>query len=158
MTGLDQKGGEDASPDRGVPAGGTRSDCGEGPDVGAALRGAVRGECPRCGATTLFEGGLPAGWVRFAAKCGSCGLDYARFNVGDGPAAFLTLIIGTIITGLAIWLDLAVNPPFWVHVILWVPLTAIMVMGGLRVAKGLLLIVEYHRDAREAGGRDPDDR
>lgn len=127
-----------------------------GPDIGPALRSAVLGECPRCGAQTMFAGGFPAGWVRFASRCGSCGLDYDRFNVGDGPAAFLTLIIGAIITGLAIWLDIAVNPPFWVHVLLWVPLTVVMVMGGLRVAKGLLLIIEYHRDAREAGGRDPE--
>ena len=103
----------------------------------------------------MFAGGLPAGWVRFSSRCASCGLDYDRFNVGDGPAAFLTLIIGAIITGLAIWLDIAANPPFWVHVLLWVPSTVIMVMGGLRVAKGLLLTIEYHRDAREAGGRDP---
>lgn len=122
----------------------------DGPDVGSALKGAVRGECPRCNAPTMF-----AGWVRFAEKCTGCGLDYGRFNVGDGPAAFLTLIIGTIITGLAIWLDIAVGPPFWLHVLLWVPLTVVMVLAGLRVAKGLLLIVEYHRDAREAGGRDP---
>lgn len=132
----------------------TPSDPG-GPDLGPALRSAALGECPRCGAQTLFAGGLPAGWVQFSKRCTSCGLDYECFNVGDGPAAFLTLIIGAVITGLAIWLDIAANPPFWVHVLVWVPLTVIMVMGGLRVAKGLLLTIEYHRDAREAGGRDP---
>lgn len=142
-------------PDRGE-AGEPDSPAGEGPDLGAAMRGAIRGECPRCSAITMFVGGFPAGWVRFAPRCDKCGLNYDQFNVGDGPAAFLTLIIGTIITGLAIWFDLAVDPPFWVHVILWVPLTIVMVLGGLRIAKGLLLTIEYHRDAREAGGRDPE--
>ena len=106
---------------------------------------ALFGMCPRCHARTLF-----AGPARFADKCRGCGLDFTRFNVGDGPAAFLTLIIGALITGLAIWLQLAAEPPFWVHVILWVPLTALAVVGGLRLSKGWLLIAEYRRKAGEA--------
>ena len=77
--------------------------------------------------------------------------DYERFNVGDGPAAFLTLIIGALITGLAIWLDAAVRPPFWVHILLWVPITIGAVLAGLRVSKALLLIAEYRNKAGEAG-------
>jgi len=93
----------------------------------------------------MFEG-----LVKFAPRCRSCGLDYSRFNVGDGPAAFLTLIVGALIVILAIWLQLAVEPPFWVHIILWVPLTAVGVVFGLRVAKGALLVSEYRRGAAEA--------
>ena len=96
--------------------------------------------CPRCGARTLC-----AGWVRFADRCRACGLDIARFNVGDGPAAFLILIIGAVVTGLAIWLQLAADPPWWLHVILWLPLTIAGVIGGLRMAKAALLHSEYHR-------------
>lgn len=107
---------------------------------------ALFGCCPRCGARTLFEGP-----VKFAERCSACGLDLARFNVGDGPAAFLTLIIGAVITGLAIWLDQAVRPPFWVHILLWVPITVGAVLAGLRVSKALLLIAEYRNKAGEAG-------
>ncbi len=109
----------------------------------------VRGLCPRCGAKTLFKG-----VVAFADRCTACDLDFTAFNVGDGPAAFLTLILGGIVTVLAIWLDLAVGPPFWVHVLLWVPLTIGGVVGSLRVAKGVLLALEYARGARE-GRIDP---
>ena len=105
--------------------------------------------CPRCGARTLFDG-----LAQFAPRCPACGLDYSSFNVGDGPAAFLTLIIGTVITGLAIWLQLAAEPPFWVHVILWVPLTAAAVIAGLRATKAWLLQAEYRRNAREAVNED----
>ncbi len=107
---------------------------------------ALFGCCPRCGTRTLFEGA-----VKFAPHCSACQLDYDRFNVGDGPAAFLTLIIGAIITGLAIWLDAAVRPPFWVHILLWVPITICAVLAGLRVSKALLLIAEYRNKAGEAG-------
>lgn len=105
---------------------------------------ALKGLCPRCGAKTLF-----AGVARFASKCRSCQLDFSAFNVGDGPAAFLTLGVGALVTILAISLELAVEPPFWVHVILWVPITALAVAGTLRFAKGWLLAIEYRNSARE---------
>lgn len=113
-------------------------------------RVALQGLCPRCSARTLFDG-----VAKFAPKCRACGLDFSQFNVGDGPAAFLTLIIGSLIAVLAIWLQLAVEPPFWVHVILWVPLTTALVIGGLRIAKAALLTAEYQRQAGEGRRKDP---
>jgi uncharacterized protein (DUF983 family) len=105
---------------------------------------AARGLCPRCGSATLF-----AGIAKFAPRCRVCGLDISSFNVGDGPAAFLTLIIGALVTALALWLELAVHPPFWVHVILWVPITTAAVIWGLRAGKAALLAAEYQRRAGE---------
>ena len=110
----------------------------------APAEAALRGLCPRCGARTLF-----AGIASFAPQCRACGLDFAGFNVGDGPAAFLIFIVGGLITGLAIWVELAFEPPFWVHILLWFPLTAALVVGLLRLAKGLLLALEYKNRARE---------
>jgi uncharacterized protein (DUF983 family) len=102
------------------------------------------GLCPRCGAKTLF-----AGFARFAPKCRACQLDFSAFNVGDGPAAFLTLGIGALITGLAIALELGASPPWWLHVLLWLPLTAALVLVSLRYSKGGLLALEYRHRARE---------
>ncbi|MEO0062667.1 MAG: hypothetical protein RLZZ08_1227 [Pseudomonadota bacterium] len=106
---------------------------------------ALLGLCPRCGAKTLF-GGL----TEFAPRCRACGLDFAAFNVGDGPAAFLTMIIGALVVGLAVWLQLSVEPPWWVHALLWVPITVGGVIGGLRMAKAALLWSEYRQKAGEA--------
>jgi uncharacterized protein (DUF983 family) len=112
-------------------------------------KAALFGLCPQCGAKTLF-----AGAARFADKCGSCGLDYSGFNVGDGPAALLTMFIGALIIVLAIITDIAVRPPFWVHVIIWVPVTAVLTLVSLRVAKAALLAAEYRNRASEAGRDD----
>jgi uncharacterized protein (DUF983 family) len=92
---------------------------------------------------------LFAGLARFAPRCRACQLDFSAFNVGDGPAAFLTLIVGSLITGLAIGLELAANPPFWVHILLWIPITALAVLGSLRFAKALLLAMEFRNNASE---------
>lgn len=112
------------------------------PGIAAA---ALFGLCPQCGGRSLFEG-----LAQFAPKCRACGLDFAKFNVGDGPAAFLTLIIGALVVGLAIWVEVSFAPPFWVHLVLWVPLTAGAVIWGLRAAKAALLAAEYQRDAGES--------
>ncbi len=105
---------------------------------------AVKGLCPRCGAATLF-----AGPVRFADRCRACGLDYSGFNVGDGPAAFLTLIVGALVVAIAVTLQLTLEPPLWLQMMIWVPVTALLVVGALRVAKGVLIALEYRNAARE---------
>jgi uncharacterized protein (DUF983 family) len=110
---------------------------------------ALFGLCPKCGSRTLF-GGI----AQFAPKCRTCGLEFASFNVGDGPAAFITLIVGALVVALAIWVEAKFAPPMWVHVVLWVPVTAGAVLWGLRVGKAALLATEYQRKAGEAGGRD----
>lgn len=105
---------------------------------------ALKGLCPRCGTPTLF-----AGWMRFAERCSHCGLDFTLFNVGDGPAAFLTLILGTLVVGLAIWLQLALAPPWWVHLLIWPLFSLVTVIASLRIAKGALMAAEYRNAARE---------
>ena len=109
-----------------------------------SLAAALHGECPRCGERTLF-----AGVVAFAPQCRACGLDFAGFNVGDGPAAFLILIVGAILTGSAIAVELLFEAPWWVHLV-WVPVGLALTLFGLRLAKALLLTREYETGAREA--------
>lgn len=111
------------------------------PGLAAAAFG---GLCPRCGAKTLF-----AGFARFAERCPACGLDFSAFNVGDGPAAFLTLVLGTLIVALAITLELTVAPPLWVHMLIWTPVTTLAVLASLRLCKAWLLAAEYRNNARE---------
>lgn len=108
------------------------------------LRGALAARCPRCDQAPLF-----AGRVRFAPHCRACGLDFAAFNVGDGPAAFLILLVGGLVTMLALMLQLAASPPFWLHILLWVPISTGLVLICLRGSKAALLILEYRHQARE---------
>ena len=117
---------------------------GRGDNAAPSLAAATfEGLCPRCGARTLF-----AGLARFAPTCRSCGLDFASFNVGDGPAAFLILIVGAIVAVGAMLLDQIVSPPWWVHLI-WVPVGAGLTIYGLRIGKAALIYQEYKHRAQE---------
>lgn len=112
--------------------------------IAPTLAGAsLTGLCPRCGAKGLFDGP-----VRFAPSCGSCGLDFQSFNVGDGPAAFLILIVGAIVAVSAILVDQAFAPAWWVHAI-WLPVGIVLTLGGLRIGKAALLFQAYAHQARE---------
>ncbi|MBB5711424.1 DUF983 domain-containing protein [Sphingomonas xinjiangensis] len=117
---------------------------GGGDQLPPPIASGLQGVCPRCSAKTLFRS-----YLAFADTCSNCGLDFRDFNVGDGPVVFLTLGIGTIVTILAVVVELAFEPGFLVHALLWLPLSLIMTVLTLRIAKGWLLALEFRNKARE---------
>lgn len=104
----------------------------------------VKGLCPRCGQGRLFDGFLSVG-----KSCRSCGLDYGFADSGDGPAVFGILIVGFVVVGLALWLEVNYSPSIWVHLILWIPLTLVLSLAFLRVSKGILIALQYRNKAAE---------
>ena len=112
--------------------------------TGPTLAGAsLKGLCPCCGARTLF-----AGPVEFAGRCPACDLDFQAYNIGDGPAAFLILIVGALVAVSAIVVDQSFSPPWWVHAI-WLPVGILLTISGLRIGKAALLYQSYRHQARE---------
>jgi uncharacterized protein (DUF983 family) len=104
----------------------------------------ARGLCPRCGQGKLFDG-----LVKPKAKCSACGLDYGFADAGDGPAVFVILIIGFIVVGLALWLEVNYSPSLLVHLLLWIPLTLVLSLTLLRVLKGIMIALQYRNKAAE---------
>jgi len=108
------------------------------------LRTGVFGRCPRCGQGRLFDG-----YLTVAKGCTVCELDYGEFDSGDGPAVLIILVVGFIVMGLALVVDVAYSPPYWVHAALWLPLILILSLGSLRPLKGLFLASQFRTNARE---------
>lgn len=102
------------------------------------------GRCPRCGRGKLFSGVL-----KLAPQCSACHLDYKFVDTGDGPAVFVTLFAGFLVLGAALWTEITYEPPFWVHLVIFLPLTALVCIGLLRPAKGLLISLQYRNKAEE---------
>lgn len=67
----------------------------------------------------------------------------AAHEKGDGPAFFAIVIVGFVVAGLASWVELAYEPPFWVHAVLWLPLIIALSLYVLRVAKAWLIAMQY---------------
>src|SRR5580692_925121 len=104
----------------------------------------LAGRCPRCGKGPLFQG-----FIAPAPRCASCGLDYSFADSGDGPAVFIALIGGFIVLGAALWTEIVYEPPFWLHMVLILPLTVIVCLGLLRPFKGVLIALQYRNKAEE---------
>ncbi|PWE17656.1 hypothetical protein DDZ18_08335 [Marinicauda salina] len=112
----------------------------------------LRGRCPRCGEGPLFDG-----FLEIADECEACGLDFSREDAGDGPAVFIMFLVGFIVVPLALALELAVAPPIWVHLLLWLPLATALCLLFLRPFKATLFALQYKHDAEEARlDEDPD--
>lgn len=110
------------------------------------LRAAFLGRCPRCGEGRLFDGLLA-----IRPLCPRCGLDLKAHDAGDGPAVFVILILGALIAALAFWVEFTFSPPFWVHILIWPPLTFVLALVMLRVAKAALIAQQYRYRRSEMG-------
>ena len=108
--------------------------------------------CPRCGKGKMF-----AGFLGVKARCEQCGLDYAFADAGDGPAVFVILFAGFVVVGLALVVEFAYQPPYWLHALLWGPLILLVTLGPLRPFKGVLIALQFHHNAAE-GRLDLDKR
>jgi len=104
----------------------------------------LRGRCPRCGEGRIFDG-----YIAVRPACGACGLDNSFADSADGPAVFVMLIIGFIVVGLALWLEVNHGPPLWLHFLLWVPLTLALCLPTLRWLKGIMIALQYTNRAAE---------
>ena len=113
------------------------------------VKAGLSGRCPRCGEGRLFKGFLAVG-----ERCGNCRLDYSFADAGDGPAVFVILIIGFVVVGLALWMEVTLNPPLWLHFLLGGPLTLVLSLTALRLIKGLLIVLQYRNKAAEGRLQD----
>lgn len=104
----------------------------------------LAGRCPRCG-----EGRLFSGFLSLQKGCRNCGLSYDFADSGDGPAVFVIMIVGFVIVGLVLAVELSFQPPIWLHLVLWLPLTVLLAGGILRPLKGLLIALQFRNNARE---------
>lgn len=102
------------------------------------IKTGLNGRCPRCGA-----GGLFRGFLTVVAACPECGLDLSAHDSADGPAVFIILVLGGVVVGLLLWVEVSYMPPLWVHALLWPPLILGGALGSLRPLKGLMIALQY---------------
>ena len=105
--------------------------------------------CPRCGLGRLFSS-----YLKVAPSCTVCSLDLRFAEDGDGPPVFVVLIAGAFIVACAVTVEMRYAPPFWVHVVLWGPLTIAVCLTLLPLFKALLVALQY-RYRHDEGRLDP---
>ena len=102
----------------------------------------IASRCPRCGGGKMFDG-----FLELAPRCEACGLDYGFADAGDGPAVIVTLLAGFIVVGTALVVEVKYEPPIWLHLAIFLPLTLVVCLGLLRPLKGVLVSLQYRNKA-----------
>ena len=87
----------------------------------------LRCACPRCGRGRLYRGLLNVRGV-----CDECGLDLSRLNAEDGAAFFIIVAVSAVIIPLAVWVEIALKPPIWVHLLIWLPVIIVATVAMMR--------------------------
>jgi len=105
----------------------------------------LRGRCPACG-----EGALFAGYLKFARECTFCGFDYSSEDTGDGPAVLVISVVGILVVLPAMMVELVFRPPIWVHAVIWLPVSTLLVLALLRPFRGFWYGLMFKYQAGEA--------
>lgn len=83
-------------------------------------------------------------------RCSVCGLDFTRLNTGDGAAIFVMQIAGGLVVFTALFVEIALSPPMWVHLAIFLPLVLVLSLGLMRPGKGVMIALQMKNQAGEA--------
>lgn len=108
------------------------------------IRTGLKGRCPRCGKGHLFKG-----FLKLADRCEACGLDYSFADPADGPA-FFVITFGCLPSVIfALWLEVAYQAPYWIHLFTTFPILLLTCIPPLRPLKGWIVNSQFFYKAEE---------
>jgi uncharacterized protein (DUF983 family) len=110
----------------------------------AVIYATLFSRCPRCGRGPLFSG-----FLTVAPSCTACGQTFGHFEAGDGPAVFVILIVGAIVSAGALLTEVWFKPPYWVQGVIWGPAVIILSLGFLRPLKAGMIALQFKHRAEE---------
>ncbi|MGH6866251.1 MAG: DUF983 domain-containing protein [Methyloceanibacter sp.] len=115
------------------------------------LRSILRGTCLRCPACGI--GAMFRRYLKVSDACPRCHEALHHHRADDAPPYFTITIVGHIVVGLVLAVEMAYRPPLWLHAALWLPLTVILALLILPPVKGALVGLQW---ALLMHGFDPD--
>lgn len=107
-------------------------------DLGLSLLRGATLACPACGKGSLFRS-----YLKVADHCPSCGEALHHQRADDAPPYFTITIVGHIVVGLMLAVEMAYHPPVWLHAALWLPLTVLLALLLLPPVKGTLIGLQW---------------
>lgn len=99
----------------------------------AMLRGAM-GVCPNCGNGLLYRR-----YLKPVEHCAACGEAYAHLRADDAAPWLTILVVGHIVVPLLLLVHQSFEPPMWLELAVWLPLTLALTLYLLPRCKGIIL-------------------
>jgi len=99
----------------------------------------LRGKCPACGNGHMF-----CAFLKVADRCDVCGEELHHHRADDFPAYLVIVIVGHLLVPLILNVEMAFQPPYWVHAVLWIPLTLALALLLIQPVKGAVVALQWH--------------
>lgn len=119
-------------------------------DIMQAMGRGALCRCPACG-----KGPLYSKYLKVVHTCDGCGTDLHHQRADDAPPYFTMMIVGHVVVGGLLALEVAYHPPTWVHLAIWLPLLVIMSLVLLPIVKGALVGLQWALRMHGFGGEEP---
>ena len=103
----------------------------------AMMRG-FRCRCPNCGKGHLF-----GKYLKVADQCEECGEEFHHHRADDLPAYLVIMVVGHVIVPAVLAVEVAYSPPYWLHALIWLPLTLVSSLGLLQPTKGAIVGLQW---------------
>jgi uncharacterized protein (DUF983 family) len=97
------------------------------------------GRCPNCG-----EGHLFRAFLKVADHCETCGEPFRYHRADDFPAYLVIILLGHIVVPIAMWIEIAYSPPYWLQAAIGLPLIIGLAIGLLQPLKGAVVALQWH--------------
>lgn len=120
----------------------------QGPrSVGQALLRGLRLACPSCGKGAIFKR-----YTTVNHACPACGEELHHQRADDAPPYCTIFVVGHVVIPLVLFVETTYMPPYWVHWMLWVPLTLLLSVALLPRMKGALIGLQWALRMHGFGG------
>ena len=98
-------------------------------------------------------------FLKISDYCPACGEAFHHQRTDDAPAYFVILIVGHIVVPLMLLVETELSPPYWVHAVLWAPVTLILTLGLIQPVKGAIVGWQWAQQMHgfQPGGKDHSD-
>jgi len=109
--------------------------------LSAVFRGACA-RCPNCGRGRLFRS-----YLKPVDRCAECGEPLKHIRADDGPAWLTVLIVGHVVVGLALYMEMHAPLPVATSIAVFVSLSIGLILSLLPRAKGMFVGAIWAMDA-----------
>lgn len=97
-----------------------------------------RCRCPNCGKGRLF-----GKYLKVVDRCEECGEELHHHRADDFPAYLVIIVVGHVIVPAILAVETAYAPPYWLHFLIWLPLTFVSSLGLLQPTKGAIVGLQW---------------
>ena len=82
-------------------------------------------------------------FLKVADRCDACGEELHHQRADDFPAYLVIVIVGHLVVPLILHVEMVYQPAYWIHAVLWLPLTLALSLLLIQPIKGMVIAMQW---------------